>query len=41
MKLLVIIFMLKILTGKNCVLLNAMQEFIETEVWLRQTFFIC
>ena len=28
-------------THKNCVLLNPIQEFIETEAWLRQTFFIC
>ena len=25
--------MLTILTGKNCVLLNPIQEFIETEAW--------
>ena len=41
MKLLVIIFMLTILAGKNCVLLNPVQEFIEIEAWLHQTFLIC
>ena len=30
-----------ILTGKNRVSLNAVQEFIEMEAWLFLTFFIC
>ena len=33
-----VIFMLKIFTGKNCVLLNPIEEFIEIEAWLHQTF---
>ena len=41
MKLPVIIFKLTIFAGKSCVLLNPVQEFIEIEAWLRQTFFIC
>ena len=32
---------LMILTGKNCVLPNLVQEFIEIETWLLLTFFIC
>ena len=40
MKLLVIIFMLMILTEKNYVLLNLVQEFIEIEAWLHHAFFI-
>ena len=32
---------LTILTGKNCVLLHSVQEFIETEAWLLLAFFIC
>ena len=31
---------LTILLGKNCVLLNSVQEFIEIEAWLLLTFFI-
>ena len=31
---------LTILPGKNCVLLNSVQEFIEIEAWLLLTFFI-
>ena len=30
-----------ILAGKNCVLVNSVQEFIETEEWLLLTFFLC
>ena len=30
-----------ILAGKNCVLLNLVQEFIEIEAWLLVTFLIC
>ena len=30
-----------ILTGKNYILLNSIQEFIEIETWLLLTFFIC
>ena len=41
MKLPVIIFKLPILTGKNSVLLDPIQGFIEIEAWLRQTFFMC
>ena len=32
---------LTILTRKNCVLLNSVQEFIEIEAWLFLVFFIC
>ena len=28
-------------TGQNCVLLNSVQEFIETEAWMLLTFFLC
>ena len=31
---------LMMLTGKNCVLLNSVQGFIEIEAWLLLTFFI-
>ena len=42
MKLMVIIFMLTILAGKqNCALLNPVQEFIELDAWPHQTSFIC
>ena len=34
-------YALMILKGKNCVLLNSIQEFIEIEVWLLLTFFMC
>ena len=30
-----------IITGKNCVLFNSVQEFIKIEAWLLLTFFIC
>ena len=30
-----------IFTGKKCVLLNSVQEFIEREAWLLLTFFLC
>ena len=33
--------MLPIFTGKNCVLLNWIQEFIEIETWLLPNFFTC
>ena len=29
------------LTVKNCVLLNSVQEFMKVDAWLRLTFFIC
>ena len=38
MNLLIIIFLLTILTGKNCVLLSVIQEFSKIEAWLRHTF---
>ena len=28
-------------TGKNCVLLNSVEEFIETEAWLLLTLLLC
>ena len=32
---------LMMLTGKNCVFLNSVQEFTEMEAWLFLTFSIC
>ena len=32
---------LTIITGKSCVLLSSLQQFIEIEVWLLLTFFLC
>ena len=33
-----VIFMLTIFTGENCLLLNPIEEFIEIEAWLHQAF---
>ena len=33
--------LLAILTGKNFVILNSVQEFIEIKVWLLLSFFVC
>ena len=30
-----------VLTGKNCVLLNSVEEFIEIEAWLLLTLLLC
>ena len=35
------IYPLMILTVKNCVFLNSVQEFIEIKTWLLLTFFVC
>ena len=35
------VFELRILKGKNCVLLNSVQEFNEIESWLLVTLFTC
>ena len=40
MKLLIIIFMLTILTEKNCGLLNPIQEFIEIEACTSDIFYM-
>ena len=39
--LMIALVILMILTGKNCVFLNSVQEFTEMEAWLFLTFSIC